>query len=162
MNVDQFIRDYPQNALQDAILDSPSARELICRQLHPTPDAKYLPLLREMLTKEACYRADDTNDGEYFENLYWVGLFLYQIGTLHDVLPMWKAKQINMDTGCGFDVQFLVGRGVSETLSFLKDCSKPGSAQAYDYINCCKATGDFDNLEQWLAERIEYYSGMAG
>ena len=75
---------------------------------------------------------------------------------------MWQAKQTNMDTGCGFDVQFLVGCGVQETLAFLRDCPKPVAQQAYDYIASCKTAGDFDNLDQWLVERIEYFAHMAG
>jgi hypothetical protein len=36
-------------------------------------------------------------------------LLLYLVGDPADVAVMWEAKHINMDTGCGFDGQFLVG-----------------------------------------------------
>jgi len=103
-------------------------------------------------------RGDQSNDGEYFENLYWCALFLYQLGFLDDILPMWKAKHVNMDTGCGFDIQFLVGAGVDKTLSFLTDSDEADAKKAHSYILSCKEAGDFSNLPSWLQGRIEYYS----
>ena len=160
MEPQQFLNNYPESELQDpSLLESPAARERIYRMLHPKPNVKFLPLLRTMLLKEVAYRADETTDGTYFENLYWVGLFLYQIGDLDDVIPMWQAKQTNMDTGGGFDVQFLVGQGVSETLGFLQHSDSPCSKEAFDYISQCNLAGDFETMDAWFAERIEYFSG---
>jgi len=34
---------------------------------------------------------------------------------------MWRAKNINFDTACGFDVQALFGAGVEQTLAYLRD-----------------------------------------
>ncbi len=141
-----------------AWLDLPSNRRKLYQALHPNPAAKFLPLMRELLKKECQYRAEQTNDGEFFENLYWVALFLYQIGTLDDVMPMWRAKHINMDTGCGFDVQFLVGQGVGRTLSFLSSLNEDEAKSAHQYISECQAAGDFDELDQWLQHRINYFA----
>jgi hypothetical protein len=34
---------------------------------------------------------------------------------------MWEAKNIDMDTGCGFDTQFMVGARVDETIEYLEE-----------------------------------------
>jgi hypothetical protein len=49
---------------------------------------------------------------------------------VHDVALLWQAKQINMDTGAGLDIQFLVGAGVEETIEYLRAKSDTDSTAA--------------------------------
>ena len=163
MDAEKFVADFPDTQKSHSeLLAAPGFRRQICKLLHPTPPKSLLPLVRVLLQREADYRAtesaEDDNDGEdYFENLYWVGLFLYQIGDLEDVLPMWRAKQTNMDTSIGFDAQFLVGRGVSETIEYLRALDEPMASEAADYLADYQADGDLDNLDEWLDFRIDYF-----
>jgi hypothetical protein len=56
---------------------------------------------------------------------------------------MWKAKSSNFDLGCGFDIQFLVGAGLSETIEFLRHHHDPEASNAVEFIESCYAAGDF-------------------
>lgn len=73
---------------------------------------------------------------------------------------MWRAKQTNFDTGCGFDVQFLVGAGVEETLAFLARSDDPAASKAAEYIARCAKGGDFDGRDEWLAARCAYFETL--
>lgn len=154
----KFLEGYPANADADlSALTDPLFRESIYRSIHPAPPPKLLPLIRDLFLREVQYRADESNDGEYFENLYWAALFLYQLGDFNDVIPMWNAKRTNMDTGVGFDIQFLVGQGVEETIRWLRQQKDPLSDRIATYITECRDAGDFENLDQWLASKINYF-----
>jgi hypothetical protein len=106
-------------------LSNPAFRAAIYAALHPRPTAEDRHLLRHLLELEMDHRRREENDDDvYFENLYWCGLLLYQLGVVEDVILLWRAKHVNMDTGIGFDVQFLVGAGVDKTLACLKSTRK--------------------------------------
>ena len=159
MNAQLFLSEYPSSATKNAsFLTDPAFRDSIYQALHPSPENRFLPLLRELFQLEVDYRSDESNDGDYFENIYWVALFLYQFGELDDVIPMWRGKHTNMDTGRGFDIQFLVGAGVETTLDYLQDHADQESTRIAAYLSACKEAGDFDDLEGWLASRIRYFS----
>ena len=162
MDAATYISTFPDSAVAaPQILATPEFRRSILQEMHPTPSLELLPLVRKLLPLEVAYRADESNDGEFFENLYWAALFLYQIGTLDDVIPMWKAKRTNCDTGFGFDIQFLVGQGVDETIAYCCGLNTQNAQAAADYIAECKDCGDFDYLDEWLAFWIDYYSNTA-
>ena len=162
MDPESYISNYPESDhAAPELLNDPHFREAIYRQLHPTPPSLALPLVRELFRREGNYRADESNDGEHFENLYWAALFLYQMGTLKDVIPMWDAKHISMDTGGGFDIQFLVGRGVMETIRYCRELNTPKAIAAAEYLIACQDAGDFDGLDTWLNDRIRYFDDDA-
>jgi hypothetical protein len=158
MDANAFLAAYSRGADVDPDrLDDPAFRDTLYRALHPTPAPNFLPLVRDPFRREAKYRADESSDGEYFENLYWAALFLYRIGSLDDVLPMWRAKHMNMDTGGGFDIQFLVGQGVTPTIAYLRMSNDPVADEAADCIVECRDAGDLDHLDEWLSDRIDYF-----
>lgn len=81
MDADTYIATYPTSLdTNPELLDDPAFRESLYRRLHPTPNRELLPLARVLFGQEIEYRNDDSHDGEYFENIYWTALFLYQIG----------------------------------------------------------------------------------
>ena len=157
MDVPTFLASYLSSGDTNGLLADAAFRENVYRQIHPTPEEQFVPLLREMFNREMQYRADDTHNHEHFENLYWNAMFLFQIGDFDDVIPMWRAKHINMDTGCGFDIQFLVGRGVTQTLEYLSEHHDPECAKIAEHITRCRGVGDFDNLDEWLSDRLNYF-----
>ena len=88
------------------------------------------------------YREHDS-DGELFESLYWCAFLLYRLGDVNDVALLWQAKSVSFDTWCGFDVQFLVGAGVEETIHHLRTKPDPDSRAAMEYLLACKDAGGF-------------------
>jgi hypothetical protein len=65
---------------------------------------------------------------------------------------MWEGKQIDMDTACGFDSQFMVGTGVDVTISYL---SEHAYHEIATYLEKNKTM--FVDLERWEQFRIGYF-----
>ncbi|MEM9070017.1 MAG: hypothetical protein AAGE52_16030 [Myxococcota bacterium] len=148
-----------------AMLSDAKLRTRIYQAIHPAATPQHANLLRSLLTHEVAFRRRDhhlVGPENAFENLYWCALFLHQIGDLEDVLPLWRAKHTNFDTGCGFDTEFLVGAGVEATLAFLKASDDPDAPAAHDYVRMCNDAGAFDELAQWLSGRVAYFDELAG
>lgn len=143
----------PDQAL--ILLDDPRFRREVLREVHQSVSTT-AALLRTILEREVSYR-ETGGCLEYFENLYWCAFLLWRVGEVVDVIPLWRAKNIDFDTGCGLDVQFLVGAGLDETIRYLR--STPGSEAhaALDYILECKKIGDFDAMQEWAKWREEYF-----
>ncbi|MEK6234155.1 MAG: hypothetical protein N2C14_05560 [Planctomycetales bacterium] len=164
--IEQLIQNYIEEKNDDPRLTAPSFREAIYRFLHSRVSLEHAPLLRRLLDFEMDWRraywsgakslADDGSD-DYTDSLYWCGLLLHRAGRLEDVLPMWAAKRMDFDTGCGFDVQFLVGAGVDATLDYLRDIDSPEAQDAWKSLLHYKQAGFFDNLDVWLEDWIAYY-----
>lgn len=126
------------------ILSDAGRRTLLCRAVHPRPDPSYAPLLRSLLAHEVALRRDARAAAEdALENLYWCALLLAQLGDVRDVLALWRAKNTDLDSFCGFDVQLLVaGAGVEQTLAFLARSEDPAAAEAAEYVSRCADAGD--------------------
>jgi hypothetical protein len=120
-------------------------------------------LLLDLFQREMDFRRsaalEDDFDGNCFEHIYWCALLLYLIGDLADIDLMWEGKQIDMDTACGFDFQFLVGAGVDETISYLRE---NGKNEIADYLQNLKDSKELDNLPQWERFRIDYFYRTTG
>lgn len=95
--------------------------------------------------------------GEYFENLYWAGFLLSLVADVEDVHLLWRAKTLDFDTWSGFDVQFLVGAGVSRTLSYLHSLREEWAAAARVHLEQCQQAGDFADMEQHRQWRQTYF-----
>ena len=159
MNVDTFIETYPKSLIANPeVLDDAEFRQDIYTKLHPCPEPSLLALVRELFQREQANRFAHEPISNQFESLYWAAMFLYQIGDVSDVIPMWKAKNLDMDSGAGFDVQFLVGPGIERTLDYLDNQKPNDSRLAAAYIRKCDAAGDFDDMDEWLSAKISYYS----
>jgi hypothetical protein len=146
----------------DALAD-PAVRRAVYEIIAAEDVRAYHGLLRAMLAMEAAYRTGEgaaaSDGGDYYDNLYACGLLLYEIGDVSDVPAMWAAKMTNMDTGAGFDVQMLVGAGVDETLTFLRE---QGHSKAATYIEGCQSGGEFDELADWRTFARSFYLGPKG
>lgn len=142
-------------------LNSPRGRRALLLKIPPNRDVvrKYHSELVDLFRREMSFsRGDNPAEGDdeadYFEHLYWCGLLLYLVGDPADVPLMWEAKNINMDTGCGFDGQFLVGAGVEETIKYLEDRGHKAPA---DFLKELKAFKELDDLQGWERFRIHYF-----
>ncbi|TQK07587.1 hypothetical protein FBX97_2872 [Herbaspirillum sp. SJZ107] len=112
-------------------------------------------MLRQLFVAEMEYRRRD-DDHDYFENIYWCAYLLFKVGDPSDSEVMWRAKHINMDTGCGFDTENLVGAGVDETVTYL---DKHGFRDIARYILSCTELRDRSHIESWTLDRHRYFYG---
>jgi hypothetical protein len=51
----------------------------------------------------------------------------------------------------------LVGAGVDETTAYLKNLGDESALKAVDYIQKCREAGDFDNIDNYVAECNRYF-----
>lgn len=68
---------------------------------------------------------------------------LFSLGVAEDALLVWEAKQSSFDAGCGLDIQFLCGAGLTPTKDYLARSPHPSAAEALTYLLECEAAGDF-------------------
>jgi hypothetical protein len=162
----------PQNLLQmmtcsetmgtETAIQSAALRAAVLAELQETLVPGDRALLRFVLEQEICFRTQD-GAGEFFENLYWAGFLLSLVAQVEDVRLLWRAKTLDFDTMSGFDVQFLVGAGVSLTLSYLQSFQEEWALAARAYLEKCQQAGDFVDLEQHRHWRHAYFrSGETG
>lgn len=72
---------------------------------------------------------------------------------VEDSLKIWKTKTTDFDTYCGFDIQLVVFAGVEKTIEYLKANKTKESEDALEYIEECKQSGDFDEIEEYFSEK---------
>lgn len=85
------------------------------------------------------------------------GLMLFKMGNVEDSVLLWQVKTLDFDTFCGLDVQMLVGGGVAETIAFLTNLANESSLKAAGYIQKCREAGDFDHIDEYVAECNRYF-----
>lgn len=134
-------------------ISTPEAREKILSQIQPEAAHLYHELLLDILKLEMDYR-QLAGVLEYYENLYWCSLLLFLIGDPADTELMWKAKNINMDTGAGFDIRLLVGAGVRETIAFLEASN---CLEIAEQLKAREHSGEFKELKDWTEQQIAYF-----
>lgn len=77
------------------------------------------------------------------EMLRTLCLQLFSLGYPEDALLIWEAKQSSFDAGCGLDVQFLCGAGLSLTKDYLARTRASDAAAILSYLAKCEEAGDF-------------------
>ncbi|HST11185.1 MAG TPA: hypothetical protein VLL05_12485 [Terriglobales bacterium] len=115
--------------------------------------------LRDLFRREMKYRKSGSpalpnDEYDYADMSYWCGLLLYLIGDPADTPLMWEAKNIDFDLGCAFDIQFMVGAGVDQTIRYLES---HGTNDAVEYLESCRRARDFEDLRGWERFRIHYF-----
>jgi hypothetical protein len=123
----------------------PAEREAFLGSIRPEVAKEHHEQLREVFRAEMESRRATGGD-QYFENLYWCAYLLWEVGDPSDVPMMWKAKGIDFDTAAGFDIQFLGGAGVEQTLAWLR-------SHGHENIERELATYPDvrENLDEWAA-----------
>jgi hypothetical protein len=140
----------------ETAMRSAAVRAAVLEELQETLVPGDRALLCFVLEQEILSRVQD-GGGEFFENLYWAGFLLSLVAHVEDVRVLWRAKTLDFDTWCGFDVQFLVGAGVSLTLSFLQSLQEEWASAAWAHLEQCQQAGDFADLEQHRQWRQTYF-----
>ncbi|GCE09547.1 hypothetical protein [Dictyobacter aurantiacus] len=130
-------------------------RAQVLKELQNTLSLKDRPLLRFLMEQEITCRKNDIETES--DNIHLSGFLLFLLGQLEDVELLWKAKRASFDTWCGFDIQFLVGAGVSTTLIYLHSIEQEWAKKARTYIEECQQTGDLDDLERYRRAMQRYF-----
>lgn len=141
-----------------ARLADPSYRESLLSRVAPDRDSARLwrGRLLQLFELEMAYRRHNDDGDAHYENLYWCAFLLYLAGDPSDVPLMWGARHINMDTGCGFDAENMLGAGAEATMAYL---AQAGLNEAVTYLRSRASQVD---LAQWEASRIAYFYGSQG
>lgn len=147
---------YSESIGSELAMRSAALRAAVMEELQQTLVAADRILLCFILEQEMLSRAHDS-EGEFYENLYWAGFLLSLVANVEDVRLLWRAKTLDFDTRCGFDVQFLVGAGVSHTLTYLQSLREEWASAAGTYLEQCQQAGDFADLEQYRQWRQTYF-----
>jgi hypothetical protein len=133
-------------------------REQVCEQLNRDLRDTDRRLVRYLLKQEILMHEESWGVNE---NIKLCAYLLYRLGHVEDALLIWRAKSTNFDTGCGVDVQLLVGAGLERTVEYLKEQGSKEAAGAISYIEECVKTGDFNNLEGWREFSRNYFGSGA-
>lgn len=88
--------------------------------------------IRELLNKEI----DNEPFSESHECMRILCFLLFSIGYVEDCELIWKAKMLNMDTGCMIDTVYLCGAGYNETILYMNK------------------RGDMEKIKQYIVEFI--------
>jgi len=104
-------------------------------------------------------KSDDYYETGYFDNLYFSAFLVSKYKQPEIIVNFWNTKMIDMDTGTGFDGEFLVSIGISETYKYLRNSERPNKDDILAYIgiseNECQYTET--RLNQWRDFKIEYF-----
>lgn len=92
------------------------------------PKEEYRGEIRKLLIREI----DDEPFSESHECMRLLCFLLFSIGYVEDCELIWKAKMLNMDTGCMIDAVYLCGAGYNKTLLYINN--KRGMEKMKQYI----------------------------
>lgn len=146
-------------AQEDPLLGNHHAvlRVSVLGELYKTLSLTDRPLIRFLLEQEMTCRENDYETD--IEGIHLCGFLLFLLAQLEDVELLWQAKTTNFDTMCGFDIQFLVGAGVSPTVAYLHSIQQDWAKKARTYIEHCQRSGGFSDLEGYRHFRQRYFFG---
>ena len=132
-------------------LDTPRGRAEFLQAVNPADATASHQHLRDIFQAEMAYREND-DDHDYFESIYHCAYLLFCVGDPSDVPAMWAAKHINMDTGTGFDIEFLLGAGRDATDAYLRANGFGKIAQELTHRGVRE-----DELAEWSVYRQNYF-----
>ncbi|MGC6173600.1 hypothetical protein [Lacrimispora sp. 38-1] len=123
--------------------------ELLINRYGVYPKEEYRDEIRKLLIEEI----DNELFSESHECLRILCFLLFSIGNVKDCELIWKAKMLNMDTGCMVDTVYLCGAGYNKTLLYLNN--KEGLEKMKQYI--VKNIGQEFRKDEVIEEFKNYY-----
>lgn len=126
--------------------------DLIIEKYGLCPDYSSHEEVRVLLEHEIMNHDNEEGCGEYLRVLCFMVFF---IGALEDCELIWKAKMLNMDTGCMIDVGLLCGAGFNPTIDYISE--KPGLQKMKAYLEDCRITGDIFDKNLIINDFKQYY-----
>jgi hypothetical protein len=138
---------------------------LSATRFHPEAAKAFAPMVRALLPHEVAFRSQqesdpDDTDGCGFENLYKCALVLFDVGELVDVMPLFRAKHTNFDTGLGMDGEFLLGAGLHATRDHAAKLAAAGDQQAKELLDYLGLMDDNPaDVNSWRTATYSYHLG---
>ncbi|MEL6820733.1 MAG: hypothetical protein AAFP70_03140 [Calditrichota bacterium] len=143
---DWAVTSHISNEQAIAILNDFRMEALIYIRSHPNRE-----FAKALLENVVLARKNEVFDLGITENLMYAAYLLTMHAHIEDALHIWRAKTVDFDTYCGFDVELIVFAGYAETLDYLKQESSEEALEAAAYILAC-GEPYFDNLDQYFSK----------
>lgn len=124
--------------------------DLILSKYGVNPQKEYREEIIKLLEQEI----ENEPKVESHECLRVLCFLLFSIGNVEDSELIWKAKMLNMDTGCMVDAVFLCGAGYYKTLSFIEN--RKGIEKIKQYLK--EYIGEEIDKEDVVNEFKAYYN----
>lgn len=107
--------------------------------------------IRKLLKEEI----ENEENAENHECLRVLCFLLFSIGNVEDCELIWKAKMLNMDTGCMVDTVLLCGAGYEKTLEYIENKAGFDKMKRFltEYLR-----GEFDKQE--VIDDFKSYYGI--
>lgn len=139
---------YQESLPENTQVDDQNAvfRAAVLKALSKNFSQEDRPLIRFLLEQEVAFHE---NSWGIFESIRLGGALLFLLAQVEDAGLLWEAKTANFDTMSGFDIQLLVGAGVTPTLAYLQQVGEQWAEDARVYLEECQQAGDFQNLERY-------------
>lgn len=112
---------------------------------------------RFLFTEEKEWRKH-AKDGDV-DNLYFCAFILSLFNSADCIWLFWESKNIDFDSGIGFDGEYLLSSGIKETYQYLKTVDNPKKQELLTYIgeteeHCMYSQSDIDN---WVEFKHNYF-----
>lgn len=97
-------------------------------------------------------------DGEV-DNLYFCAFILTLFNSPEIIWLFFETKNIDFDSGIGFDGEYLVSAGIKETYQYLKTVDNPIKTELFKYIGETEANSNYSqaDIDDWKENKISYF-----
>lgn len=111
-----------------------------------------------LFTEESKWRKD-AKDGEV-DNLYFSAFILTQFKRPEIVWLFFDTKNIDFDSGIGFDGEFLVAAGIEKTYEYLETTDNIHKPDLLEYIGETVDTCNYsqEEIDDWTNSKKEYFN----
>lgn len=144
-----------EGATEDGIGLHAHLRAHVLQALQNTLSLNDRPLIRFLMEQEIVCRQNDIETED--ESIHYGGFLLFLLGQVEDVELLWRAKNANFDTACGFDGECLLGAGVASTLVYLSSIEQEWGQKARSYIEWAQQGGSLSDLESYRNWKYQYF-----
>lgn len=115
-------------------------------------------IVKFLFTEEMEWRKH-AKDGEV-DNLYFCAFLLTHFGAPEVIWLFFETKNIDFDSGIGFDGEYLLASGIKETYHYLKTDNNPLKAELLKYIGETEGSCIYsqEDIEDWKESTKSYFS----
>ncbi|SOD14769.1 hypothetical protein [Pedobacter xixiisoli] len=116
-------------------------------------------IVKFLFTEEKEWRKY-SKDGEV-DNLYFCAFILTLFNSLEIIWLFFETKNIDFDSGIGFDGEYLVSVGIKETYQYLKTFDNPLKTELLKYIGETEESCNYSqaDIDDWKENKKSYFTG---
>lgn len=120
---------------------------------------------RFLFAEESKYRRTGNylDPNEDIDNLYFSALVLTKFENPEIIWAFFDAKNIDMDSACGFDGEYLVAAGITRTYEYLQSIDHAEKQRLLDYIGETVDTSKYtqQEIDDWKGFKAEYHKDFS-